>query len=651
MEDLKVLKLLQESYPTVQSAATELINLSAILHLPKGTESFIADIHGEYEAFNHLLKNASGIILEKIKQRFSFQSEAYQKRLAFFIYYPTAMMRKYQTKLNHEAHQELIRQTIHDMVTLARIVVIKYTQSKVRKALPEEFAYVMNELIYESRSHDDKKPYYEAILDAVFKTKREGKLLLEMSRVIRRLAIDRLHIVGDIFDRGRSPHKVMEKLTTMKSVDIQWGNHDVNWIGAASGSLVAICNVIRIAARYGNLDSLEDGYGINLRPLASLAASLYKHDPATLFKPISDDVSELEDEKLVARMHKAITIIQFKCEAAVIKRHPEYGLDNRLLLEKVNLKDGTVKLDKTYKLEDTHFPTVDLNDPTALHPQEAMVMEHLRNSFLHNEMLQKHVKYLLQKGSLYLRYNGNLLFHAVVPMHEDGSFMKTTLEGHEVSGRALFERLDQAIRAAYLARHEKEDALKDIFMYAWQGPTSPLFGKHTMKTFERYFIKDASLHEEQLNPYYQLRSQVEIIDTIFEEFGLHPKTAKLVNGHVPKDITQGEDVILAKGKVYLIDGGMSKQYKNKTEIGGYTLISDSYAYYLVSHSRFESVSELIESETDMISLTHEEDLLDRRSYIYDTDNGQTLKEKINDLNHLIEAYRTGTLKEASLKEK
>lgn len=651
MEDLKVLKLLQESYPTVQIAATELINLSAILHLPKGTESFIADIHGEYEAFNHLLKNASGIILEKIKQRFSFQSEAYQKRLAFFIYYPTAMMRKYQTKLNHEAHQELIRQTIHDMVTLARIVVIKYTQSKVRKALPEEFAYVMNELIYESRSHDDKKPYYEAILDAVFKTKREGKLLLEMSRVIRRLAIDRLHIVGDIFDRGRSPHKVMEKLTTMKSVDIQWGNHDVNWIGAASGSLVAICNVIRIAARYGNLDSLEDGYGINLRPLASLAASLYKHDPATLFKPISDDVSELDDEKLVARMHKAITVIQFKCEAAVIKRHPEYGLDDRLLLEKVNLKDGTVKLDKTYKLEDTHFPTVDLNDPTALTPQEAMVMEHLRNSFLHNEMLQKHVKYLLQKGSLYLRYNGNLLFHAVVPMNDDGSFMKVDLEGHEVSGRALFDRLDQAIRSAYLARHEKEDTRKDIFMYAWQGPTSPLFGKHAMKTFERYFIQDKTLHEEHPNPYYNLRSQVEVINAIFEEFGLNLKKAKLVNGHVPKDITQGEDVILAKGKVYLIDGGMSKQYKNKTEIGGYTLISDSYAYYLVSHSRFESVSELIESETDMISLTHEEDLLDRRSYIYDTDSGQTLKEKINDLNQLIEAYRNGTLKEASLKEK
>lgn len=651
MEDLKVLKLLQESYPTVQIAATELINLSAILHLPKGTESFIADIHGEYEAFNHLLKNASGIILEKIKQRFSFQSEAYQKRLAFFIYYPTAMMRKYQTKLNHEAYQELIRQTIHDMVTLARIVVIKYTQSKVRKALPEEFAYVMNELIYESRSHDDKKPYYEAILDAVFKTKREGKLLLEMSRVIRCLSIDRLHIVGDIFDRGRSPHKVMEKLSTMKSVDIQWGNHDVNWIGAASGSLVAISNVIRIAARYGNLDSLEDGYGINLRPLASLAASLYKHDPATLFKPISDDVSELDDEKLVARMHKAITIIQFKCEAAVIKRHPEYGLDDRLLLEKVNLKDGTVKLDKTYKLEDTHFPTVDLNDPTALTPQEAMVMEHLRNSFLHNEMLQKHVKYLLQKGSLYLRYNGNLLFHAVVPMNDDGSFMKVDLEGHEVSGRALFDRLDQAIRSAYLARHEKEDTRKDIFMYAWQGPTSPLFGKHAMKTFERYFIQDKTLHEEHPNPYYNLRSQVEVINAIFEEFGLNLKKAKLVNGHVPKDITQGEDVILAKGKVYLIDGGMSKQYKNKTEIGGYTLISDSYAYYLVSHSRFESVSELIESETDMISLTHEEDLSDRRSYIYDTDSGQTLKEKINDLNQLIEAYRNGTLKEVSLKEK
>jgi len=650
MDDLKVLKLYQDQYPTLQSAATELINLSAILHLPKGTESFISDIHGEYEAFNHLLKNASGIISEKIRQRFSFQSEEYRKRLAFFIFYPTSMMRKYQTEMIEEAYLELLRQVIHDMVSLARLVVIKYTQSKVRKALPKEFAYVMNELIYESRSHDDKRSYYEAILDAVFKTKREGKLLLELSRLIRRLAIDRLHIVGDIFDRGPSPHKVMEKLMGMKHVDIQWGNHDVNWIGAASGSLVAICNVIRIAARYGNLDYLEDGYGINLRPLASLAASLYKHDAASAFKPICDELSTLDDEKLVSRMHKAITILQFKLEAQVIKRHPEYELSDRLLLEKVDFAKGVLKLDKTYPLNDPHFPTVDPKDPYALHPQEVTLMEHLRNGFLHNEMLQKHVKYLLQKGSLYLSYNGNLLFHAVVPMDANGAFLSATIDGKKVSGKALFDTLDQAIRAAYQSRHEKDEAGKDIFLYAWQAPSSPLFGKQAMKTFERYYLGDQATHQETPNPYYQLRSQVSIVDAIFTEFALPPKTAKLVNGHVPKDVTQGDDIVLAGGKVYLIDGGMSHQYQTRTHMGGYTLISDSMAYYIVSHSRFESVKALIEAETDLVTLTHCEDLLDRRSFIYDTDNGQALKEKISDLLRLVDAYRNGTLKEVSEKE-
>ena len=643
--DLKVLNLLKTQYPNVQAAATELINLSAILHLPKGTESFIADIHGEFDAFNHLLKNASGIIRQKIEQRFSDASIEKRNRLAFFIYYPTDMMRKYQTKLSHDAYETLLRETLQDMVSLARIIVIKYTQSKVRKNLPKEFAYVMNELIYESRSHGDKVQYYEAILNAVFKTKREQRLLLEMSRVIRRLAIDKLHIVGDIFDRGPSPHRVMDKLLTIQNVDIQWGNHDIIWIGAASGSLVSIANVIRIAARYGNLDALEDGYGINLRPLASLAATLYKHDEAKLFRPKLSKKAVFDDEKLIARMHKAISIIQFKLEKAIIKRHPEYELGDRALLERIDFESGTITLDKPYPLEDTHLPSVDPKSPYELNDQESAVMEHLRQVFLHNELLQKHVKYLLDKGALYTRSNGNLLFHAVVPVDEAGEFLEITWDKKRVKGKALFDAVEKSIRHAYLNRHETDDALKDVFMFAWQAKASPLFGKDAMKTFERYFIKESHTHTETLNPYFKLREHTSMVETILENFGLNKTTGKIVNGHVPKDITQGDEVALAGNRLFLIDGGMSEQYKAKTKVGGYTLLADSYAYYLVAHSRFESVKALIESETDIVSLTHAEDLLDRRSYIYDTDVGESLKETIKDLEALIDAYRSGTLKE------
>ncbi len=647
-DTLKYLNLLSKDYPNVQSAASELINLSAILNLPKGTEYFIADIHGEYDAFNHFLKNASGIIAQKISERFPEYTEEEQNRLAFFIYYPTDMISKYQKQLDAKALDALLRQMLKDIVTLARTIVIKYTQSKVRKTMPAEFAYVMQEMLYESRSHEDKKAYYEAIIDAVFETKRANKLLLEFSRLIRRLAIDRLHIVGDIFDRGPFPHLVMEQIMKRRHVDIQWGNHDLIWMGAASGSCVCIANVIRIAARYHNLDCLEDGYGINLRPLATFAMNTYQNDDAKLFKPqVNEPSKTLDDLGLVAKMHKAITVMQFKLERDVFKNNPDFQLEDRLLLEHIDPSRNVIVLDgEEYPLKDTYFPTVDFaGDPYALTPEEHEVMQHLKQVFLHNEMLQKHMKFLFQKGSMYLKTNNALLFHAAIPLHPDGTFKTFSVNGEDYSGKALMEFFEEKIRYAYLHRYDTHNPALDYFVYGWCGPLSPLFAKDAMRTFERYFLSDKEKQKETMDPYFALRTDMTVLKRIFSAFGLDDTYGKIINGHVPHDVTKGDDVVLADKKIYLIDGGMSKQYVKRTAIGGYTLISDSYAFFLVSHSRFETYQALIDQEHDIINVTHSEDLASRRIHIYDTDKGVEIKEKIDDLKRLIDAYRQGKIKE------
>ncbi len=647
-DTLKYLKLLSKDYPNVQSAASELINLSAILNLPKGTEYFIADIHGEYDAFNHFLKNASGIIAQKISERFPHYNEAEQNRLAFFIYYPTDMISKYQKILDPNALDALLRQMLKDIVTLARTIVIKYTQSKVRKTMPTEFAYVMQEMLYESRSHEDKKAYYEAIIDAVFETKRANKLLLEFSRLIRRLAIDRLHIVGDIFDRGPFPHLVMEQIMKRRHVDIQWGNHDLIWMGAASGSCVCIANVLRIAARYHNLDCLEDGYGINLRPLATFAMNTYQNDDAKLFKPQLNEPSKtLDDLGLVAKMHKAITVMQFKLERDVFKNNPDFQLEDRLLLEHIDPSRNVIVLDgEDYALKDTYFPTIDFaGDPYALTPEEHEVMQHLKQVFLHNEMLQKHVKFLFQKGAMYLKTNNALLFHAAIPLEDDGTFKTFSAGGEVYRGKALMAFFEEKIRYAYLHRYDTHNPALDYFVYGWCGPISPLFAKDAMKTFERYFLSDKAKQKETMDPYFTLRTDKTVLKRIFNAFGLDETYGKIINGHVPHDVTKGDDVVLADKKIYLIDGGMSKQYVKRTAIGGYTLISDSYAFFLVSHSRFETYQTLIDQERDIINVTHSEDLASRRIHIYDTDKGTEIKEKIDDLKRLIDAYRQGKIKE------
>jgi len=641
----KYLEILSKEFPTVQQLTTELINLTAILNLPKGTEIFITDIHGEYDAFNHYLKNASGIIKEKIDLIFPKLSEKDKNRLAFFIYYPTDMLKKYQKDLDYLTLKKII---LSRMIQLSRHIATKYTKSKVQKTLTKEFSYIIQELIYETEDHEDKERYYEAIINAIFETKRENKFILQISRFIRSLAIDRLHIVGDIFDRGPKPHLVMEKLMTKSNVDIQWGNHDINFLGAASGSEVMVANVIRIAARYNNLDSFEDGYGINLLPLARFASKYYANDPCTSFLPKNTkfNVSLDEDLNFVAKIHKAISLIQFKLENEVIIRNPDFQLQDRCLLHQVNPLTHTIHMGEAeVPLSDSSFPTVDFSNPYELTFEEQEVIDHLTQLFLHNEMLQKHARYLFQTGSMYSKYNNNLLFHAAIPLNEGGSFMSQLVDGSPYCGKALLDIYEKKIRHAFLNRYEKENFDKDYFMMLWQGKSSPLFGKNAMKTFERYFIQDKKYHEEQKNPYFSLRIQEPILKQIYQEFDLDFNHSKIVNGHFPVDITKGEKVILANHRIYNIDGGMSKEYVSQTSMGGYSLISDSHAYFLVSHERFESYMELIQNEQDIITVMRDEELNNRRTYIYDTNKGAELKEQIADLYQLLHAYRDGSIKE------
>lgn len=642
----KYLELLSKEYPTIQNVASELINLSAILNLPKGTEIFITDIHGEYDAFNHYLKNASGIIKEKIDLILPDLTEVEKNRLAFFIYYPTDMLNKYKEKLKGENYQKLIRKQLSYMILLAKEIVTKYTKSKVRKSLPEEFSYIIQELIFESSSHEDKERYYQEIIEAIFMTKRENKFILQLSRFIRKLAIDQLHIVGDIFDRGPLPHLIMEKLMTMNNVDIQWGNHDISFLGAASGSKVMVANVIRIAARYNNLDCFEDGYGINLIPLARLAEKYYKKDDCNLFVPKGYNINynKAEDLSFIARIHKAISIIQFKLEYNLINRKPGFLLEDRLLLDKIDFEDNTVLINGVkYPLLDSNFPTINPKKPYQLNKDEEEVINHLTQLFLHNEMLQKHARYLMQNGSMYLKYNGNLLFHAAVPLMENGEFLRQVINGKIYYGKSLFDEFERLVRSAFLNRYEKDNYDKDYFYILWQSASSPLFGKHSMKTFERYFLSDKLTHKEINNPYYKLRLEEDILKKIYDEFELNFKKSKIINGHVPLDITKGDEVVLANKRIYSIDGGMSKEYSNKTSIGGYSLISDSHAYFLVSHARFDTYQALIDSEKDIVSITRSEELNSRRTYIYDTNKGQEIKAMIDDLYQLLEAYRSGTV--------
>jgi len=650
--ELKYLQILAKDFRTVQEVSTELINLTAILNLPKGTEHFLSDIHGEYDTFNHFIKNGSGVIREKIDLLFTDMSEKDKNQLAFFIFYPKQMIKKYQEIIPDHLYNDFLRTKLLDLIKISRLLSQKYTKSKVRKTLPKPFAYIIQELMYENQNTDDKHKYYNSILDAIFKTNREKIFLHELADFIQRLTIDRLHIVGDIFDRGPAAHLIMGKISNYHSVDIEWGNHDIIWMGASCGSKLSICNVIRNSARYNTLDTLEEGYGINLLPLASFANKYYKNDNCELFTPINDELKIDNDKKeLVAKMHKAIAIIQFKLEGSVIKRNPNFKLDDRLLLHKINPKTNTITIDgKEYSLLDSNFPTIDWDDPYKMIQEEYDILVQLKGSFLNNDILHKHMKTMFQNGHMYLKYNNNLLYHGCVPLNSDGSFMELEVNNYKYKGRELFDFLDSKVRSSYMNRDEKRNYDKDYFVFLWQSELSPLFGKDSMKTFERYFIKEKIAHKERMNDYFILREQPHILQKIYNEFDLDFKLSKIINGHVPIDISVGDNPIKADGKIYSIDGGMSKAYKKKINIGGYTLISDSYKLSLVSHERFPSLKDLIKNEKDIISLVQSTEINDSREYIYSTDKGMKLQEEINDLYKLLDCYHKGIIKEHPKKD-
>ncbi len=645
--DLRYLKSLTNQYPTVAAAATEIVNQQAILSLPKGTEHFITDIHGEYDQFQHVIRNGSGAIKRKIEQEFGNAISAVEKKaIATLIYYPEQKME--QVLKAEENMEDWYKVTLYRLIRICKSASSKYTRSKVRKALPKDFAYVVEELLTGRPDVSDQEAYYNEIINSVIHTGRASELVIAFCNLIRRLVVDHLHVVGDIFDRGPHPNLIMDTLMKHHSVDIQWGNHDVYWMGAAAGSQACICNVIRISAKYGNLNLLEDGYGINLVPLARLAMSSYEKDACTCFKlDYREDEYDVRDAMLDEKMHKAITVIQFKLEGQLIKRHPEYDMEDRLLLDKMDIEKKSVRIgEKEYPLKDTNFPTVDWNDPYQLSPEEADVMDRLTMAFMNCEKLQKHVRFLFTQGSLYKVHNGNLLYHGCVPMNEDGTFTSVEVYGKKYTGKALYDVLENYARKGYYAidPDEKRKGL-DTLWFIWENQNSPVFGKAKMTTFERYFVADKSTYDEPKNPYYQLLENEDVVNHILEEFGLNSDEAHIINGHIPIEAKRGESPVKCNGKLLIIDGGLSKAYYSKTGIAGYTLIYNSYGLLLAAHQPFESVEKAVQEGSDIVSHTVLVEHTARRRTVADTDIGKSLKESIGDLEALLLAYRDGVLVE------
>lgn len=644
--ELRYLRSLSKQYPNIASASTEIINLQAILNLPKGTEHFMTDVHGEYEQFNHVLKNGSGSVRRKIDEEFgNTLSSKDKKSLATLIYYPKE---KLEIVMQEEENiEDWYKITLYRLVQITKHVSSKYTRSKVRKALPKDFAYIIEELITEKAEVQDKEGYYNEIVHTIIRIGRAPDFIVALSKLIQRLVIDHLHIVGDIYDRGPGPHIILHTLRHYHSVDVQWGNHDIVWMGAAAGSLACIANVVRMSARYGNLDTLEEGYGINLIPLATFALEQYKNTSEAFAIKYNTDYNT-KDLGMDMKMHKAMAVIQFKLEGQIIKRRPEFMMEDRLLLDKINFEKGTVMVEgKEYKMRDMDFPTIDPANPYELTPEETEVMERLRQAFTRCDKLQKDVRFLFAKGGLYKVYNSNLLYHGCVPLDEEGNFLKVNVFGKEYSGKALYDILDTYARRGYYASRESGDKAKgeDILWYIWTGPNSPVFGKDKMTTFERYFIEDKETHVETKNAYYRLYDNEEIVDKILREFGLDTTKSHIVNGHVPVERKKGESPIKCNGKLLVIDGGFSKAYQHKTGIAGYTLVANSYGMRLVSHEPFESTEAAIRKESDIFSDSIVVETALRRQCVADTDIGVELKESIHQLEELLDAYREGVLVE------
>lgn len=638
---------LSELFPTISAASSEIINLQALLQLPKGTEHFLSDIHGEYDAFSHVLRNGSGAVRKKIDDVFGRTLSATDKTaLAILIYYPQKKISLIkQTEIDMD---NWYKTTLYRLIEVCKIVSSKYTRSKLRKALPEDYAYIIEELITEKQEVQNKEAYYESIINTVVELGQAERFIVALANVIKRLVIDHLHILGDIYDRGPAPHKIMDELCEYHSVDIQWGNHDIVWMGASKGHLACIAAVIRSSIRYGNLDLLEEGYGINMLPLATLAMKVYEDDPCERFvQKDSTNTSTRIENDLVRKMHKAIAVIRFKLDGQLIQKYPEFGMDEQCRLHHIDFEKGTVTVEgKEYKMEDMHLPTIDPEHPYELTEDEMEVMMRLKTSFRHCEKLQKHVEFLLKHGSLYKIYNGNLLYHGCVPMNEDGSFTKVNVFGTEYSGKALYDVLESYVRKGFFAKEKEErERGRDLMWYLWTAPNSPIYGRHKMATFERYFVDDAELREENNNDYYRLINKPEISKKILNEFGLTGKHVHIINGHVPVRLKEGEKPVKSRGKVIVIDGGFSKTYQRETGIAGYTLTYNSHGLTLSAHEPFVSADEAVRKEMDIVSNFEVIEYADRRVLVGDTDYGKKMERRIGDLKELIKLYQSGEMAE------
>lgn len=646
-EELRYLQRLAELYPTIGKASTEIINLQSILNLPKGTEHFMSDLHGEYEAFSHVLRNGSGAVRKKIDDVFGHTLSNSDKRsLATLIYYPREKMEL--VKKTEDDMENWYKITLYRLIEVCKTTASKYTRSKVRKALPSDYAYVIEELITEKAEVLDKEAYYDSIVNTIIEIGRAENFIIALAELIQRLVVDHLHILGDIYDRGPGPHFIMERLSEYHSLDIQWGNHDVVWMGAAAGQLACVATVIRNSIRYDNLDILEDGYGINMLPLAAFAMEAYKDDSCKVFEQKGAVYYNAMEEELGRKMHKAIAIIQFKLEGQLLRRHREFQMEDRCLLHRISPEKGTITMPdgKEYELLDKSFPTVDWKHPYELTDGEKEVMERLSSAFRNCEKLQNHMRLLLDKGGLYKTYNGNLLFHGSIPLNEDGSFKEVQIYGKTYKGKALYDVLEAYVRRAFYAVDKDEQRKgRDIIWYIWSGPNSPLFGKDKMTTFERYFIGDKATHKENKNAYYHLLEREDVVDAMLLEFGLNPAEGHIINGHVPVHQSDGESPVKCNGKVIVIDGGFSKAYRKVTGIAGYTLIYNSYGLILSAHQPFTSAEAAVSEETDIVSNSVSVRYTSRRRLVGDTDNGKALKERIEELIQLLEAYRRGNIKE------
>lgn len=648
MYDAHYLRLLAKSYPTIQAASAEMVNLKAILSLPKGTEYFFSDLHGEHQAFIYMLKSASGMIRNKIDDLFQTSvSEAERNALAMLIYEPEEeMARLYPNTKNWE---EWCKITIYRLVEVFKLISTKYTRSKVRKRMPRDYQYIIDELMYYDND-DNRAHYYHSIVEAIVESRTECRFICSLCDSIRELAIDKLHIIGDIYDRGPHADLIMNELMRAHDVDIQWGNHDISWIGAVCGNWACIANVIRLGISYNNFDLLEDGYGINLRALSVFASETYAQDPCDIFMPHILDQNKYDpvDVKLAAKMHKAIAVIQFKVEGQLIHQHPEYGMEDRLLLEKIDFKAGTIRINQTeYPLTDHLFPTVDPDHPLQLTKEEENLMRTIAASFRHSELLRTHIRFLLSHGSMYRCTNGNLLYHGCIPLTEEGELDTVWLDGKAYRGRSYLDRIDEIVRQAYFAPggSEEKHKARDFLWFLWCAPKSPLFGKSKMAAFESYFLADRSLSKEEMNPYYALVEREDICEMLLREFGLDPQSSHIINGHVPVKIKQGESPVKGGGRLFFIDGGMSKAYQNKTGIAGYTFIFNSRFMALAEHRPYHKAA----GETDRMENSPTVQVVEamkQRVRVADTDTGKELSSQVEELKALIAAYRSGLIKEA-----